>query len=592
LTKKSLLNKKRISTTIFLFSIFFFYIPSVIIGGVYVILFRNEEIKVNLSLIEKGVKIFETIVYQKKNELLYTTKYLGVSEHIFNSVQNKNEKDLENLIYEAIKEYKFENITIFDKDCKIIFSNKNFFDEYISCSDKEISKVIFFYDRIFFDSIIPIANSKTKYFIYSRYILKTEELNNLLLKNINFSVVEKKSGIRVFTTFAKEKQRKNKLSTPVRQFKNNFFYKYYDFTNIENMQNFIIEVIISPALYRFRIDNIGVLSLLLFLIWILATILFFIVLNRQLVLPIQKLLKAAAYITSGNYKERVRIESKNEIGILANKFNSMALSLEQKEEQLKNLNVRLEKKVIERTKSLQYALDRLRSYDNQKSDFFYTVIHDLKNPMTVINGYASMILQYKNIDEEKRNDFVQKIVKESDRLTYMLNDFLKDIRQENSLSSMELSKIDLVPILEYFYTIYEVQAKEMLVDLVWNVQTPLPPIMGNKEKLEHVISNLLSNAFKFVNERGVIKIGGRIEEDFIKIGISDTGTGIKEGKEKEIFEKFKKYSTITNQNQSGTGLGLYIAKQIIKKHNGEIWVENNKGGTGCTFYFTLPVYKI
>jgi len=307
-------------------------------------------------------------------------------------------------------------------------------------------------------------------------------------------------------------------------------------------------------------------------------------------MPLKKILKGAEFIVNGKYDYKIRLDSKNELGLLANKFNEMSESLYKNNEFLKSINKELENKVIQRTKNLQVALDKLRDYDNQKTELFYSIVHDLKNPLTVIQGYASMVIQYDSFPIEKKKEFMKKIIAESDRLTKMLNDFLKTIKQEANLSKMEFSEIDIVPILEYFYSIYEVQAKEMMIDFVWDVQTPLPLIKGNKEKLEHVISNLLSNAFKFVSEKGMIKIIARVEDDFVKIGISDTGPGIEDGKEKVIFEKFKKLNT-DQRNQSGAGLGLYIAQQIINKHNGNIWVQNNIGGKGCTFYFTLPIAK-
>jgi hypothetical protein len=269
----------------------------------------------------------------------------------------------------------------------------------------------------------------------------------------------------------------------------------------------------------------------------------------------------------------------------------MAQALQKKQEAVDQANLQLERKVVQRTKSLKSALEKLRNYDNSKNDLFYSIIHDLKNPMTVITGYVNMILQYNNITDEKRKDYLTKILQESNRLINMLNDFLKTIREENSIENMELTPMNVEPLLEYFFMIYEIQAKEMQIDFVWNVQSPLPEIRGNREKLEHVLSNLLSNAFKFVNERGMVMISARVEEDMIKIGISDTGPGIPPGKEKEIFDKFKKFKTDTNANQTGAGLGLFIARQIMKKHKGMIWAINNSGGIGCTFYLTLPIYK-
>jgi len=595
LKRKNSIYENKISKQIFILSILFFYIPTLIIGSIYIVLFRNEELKVNVSVVQKTAKILETILYDKKLESMSLTKYIAISDDLNNNLKNKNHEKLDETMKEYAKEYNLDNIFIFDKECKIIYQlNESKDNYYFYCYLSPNSETIFFYDRIFFDTIVPIGAKDNSFYVYTRSSFKNSEIKNLLIKDIDFSIVEKNSGIRVFSTFDKP-QEESKMSksvgsnTIIKLYKKKFFYKYFGFTTNEKMKNFLMEVVVSPEFYRIRVDKIGYLSITLFIFWILATFLFFLIANKLLVIPIRKILIVADDITRGNYKMRLEVKDKNEIGTLARKFNAMANSLQLKETQLNNINKKLEAQVNHRTKSLQTAIDKLRNYDNQKSDMFYTVIHDLKNPMTVVSGYANFLLQYKNATEDKKNEILTKIANESERLTKMLNEFLKNIREENSLADIELKPIDISEILEYFYTVYEIQAKERLIDFVWNVQSPLPKINGNKEKIEHVISNLLSNAFKFTPERGMIKISGRVEGESIKIIISDTGPGVKSGYEKEIFEKFKKFETDTNDNKQGSGLGLYIVSEIIKLHNGNIWVTNNQSGIGCSFCFTLPI---
>jgi len=564
-------------------------------GGIFIFLLRNEELKVNLSVIEKTAKIFETIVYDKHLESHSISRFIASSDDINESVKKNEYDSLREEIKKYAEEYRFEDIIIYDKSCKILYKYNNSKEDYpLYCHLSANTDVIFYYDRIFFDTVVPVFLKNKVYYIYTRLPFKKNEVKELLVKDINFSIIEKISGIRVFSTFEEPLEESNLIktvgkSTKIKTLKKKFYYKYFAFNTNAKMKNFLMEVIVSPEFYRVRIDKLGYLSIALFILWIFATIFFFLVTNNLLVLPIKKIIFVADDIIRGNYKMRLDIKHKNEIGTLARKFNTMANSLLLKEVQINNINKKLETQIKERTKNLQTTMDKLRNYDNQKSDMFYTVIHDLKNPMTVISGYADVLLQYKNFTEEKRTDILKKISNEIDRLTNMLNDFLKNIREENSLSDMELKEVDIVEILEYFYTIYEIQANERLIDFVWNVRAPLPSINGNKEKLQHVLSNLLSNAFKFTPERGMIKISAQIEENKIKVSISDTGPGILEGKEKEIFEKFKKYSVNTNENSQGSGLGLYIVSQIIKKHNGDIWVTNNQIGNGCSFHFTIPI---
>jgi len=563
-----------------------------------VVLFRNEELKANLSIVEKSAKIFETLIIDKNNESLSLAKYIALSDNFRSELNKNNPKEYVRFLKSYAKEYNIEDIVIFDRECKTIYTLNSATDTFLlRCYQSAKSEILFNYDKIAFDVIVPIGN-KEDHYIFIRSLLKNSEIKNLLVDNMDFSIIEKKSGLRVFTTFGEiqnesEKTKIINFDTKIKIFKKKFLYKYFSFKTNPKLENFLMEIIVTPEFYKIRIDKLGYLSLTLFFFWALATFLFFWITKRLLIVPIRKMLIVANDISRGNYKMRLEVNSKNEIGTLAQKFNSMVNSLQLKEIQLSNANKRLEDEIVKRTKKLQLALDKLRSYDNQKSDMFYTVIHDLKNPMTVVSGYANFLLQYNNISNEKRSEILIKISKESERLTKMLNDFLKNIREENSLINAELKPLDILPILEYFYTIYEIQAKDSLIDFVWNVRTPLPLINGNKEHLEHVISNLLSNAFKFTKEMGMIKISSRIDNDHLLITISDTGPGIKSGYEKEIFEKFKKIeSGESGDDKHGSGLGLYIVSQIIKIHNGEIWVTNNQGGVGCSFTFSLPIVHL
>lgn len=577
------LKNKSIALKIVIYSIIFFYIPTIIIWTIFFFVVRNEEIVTNRKIIENSVLLFEKILYEKRIELGSITKYITLNNNIYEYIKKRDMANLSNYLEKLRMDHNLENLFIFDENLFIIADSKKGRDKYnLSSSETLLEKIEFLNNSIFFENILPLETKQKRYFLYSSFSINSNMIKSSFIANIDFFIINTKENSIVFSTINEHKTIKNLPSI-------NDSIKYFNFNLITKMKGYKIGVMIDPYLYRFRMDKIRYLILFMIFLWFLTTVVFFLLLNHQLVVPLKKILRGAEYIVNGSYDYKIRLDSNNELGILAKKFNDMSESLYKNNEFLKSINRELENKVIQRTKNLQVALDKLRDYDNQKTELFYSIVHDLKNPLTVIQGYASMVIQYNSFSEEKKKEFMRKIVAESDRLTKMLNDFLKTIKEEANLSKMEFTSIDIVPLLEYFYSIYEVQAREMIIDFVWDVQTPLPLIKGNKEKLEHVISNLLSNAFKFVNERGMIKIVARVENDFVKVGISDTGPGIEVGKEKVIFEKFKKLDN--PRNQSGAGLGLYIAQQIINKHNGNIWVENNIGGKGCTFYFTLPVSK-
>ena len=575
------MNNKRIASKIFLYSILFFYIPTLIIGVVLTILFKYEENLNNKKIINNSLTYFEKAINQKKyegfdkiNSMLYHSGFLK-------KLQNKDWGGIKKYFEESSKKLEINGFVLYtiingktEILCKTIDDDNNRFVGV----QKALDEIYFFDSLIYFNYVFPVSSAGNSiYYIYAKIVINKNCLESPSLMGINFKVIDTESGKTVFNT--------KKIFNP--KDKENSFYFISKFRILQGADKYKIEVEAPKKMYSVRFDRIKFIAAVVVLLWIISTGAFFILMNNKLVVPLGLIIDSVGKISKGNYDDKLEILNDNEIGDLANKINEVSSFLKINEEQINSINQNLEIKIFERTKSLKEALEKLREYNNQKTDLFHTIVHDIKNPLTVINGYATMILQYPNFSEDKKKDFVKKIVRETERLTKMLNDFLVSIREEENLYKTQYSPIDILPILEYFYTIYEVQAKESTIDFVWDVQTPLPLVNGNKEKIEHVLSNLLSNAFKFTEDKGMIKISARVEENVIKVGVADTGSGIEEGKEKAIFDKFKKLE----DNKSGTGLGLYIASQIIANHNGSIWAKNNVGGKGCTFYFTLPYIK-
>lgn len=584
----------------FILAFFFFYLPTIVVTIFYIKISRNSELKSNQAIINSNIEVFENIVYENQIKSISVTKYLAYDYNFFKLLQQNNSKEIGLYLEKAKIDYELNAIAIFDKNWNKVFSPKQGnvkFKKFICNTDVE-SRILFFSNTIYFETIIPIdVNINTRYFLITRSRVISSVIKNSIIDGINISIVKKSIHKRNFTTLSNVRGEPILHSTKNKKFvrgkygnmKKYYFY-YSNFSLVPKMNKYELETIIVSSLFSFRLDKIGFFTIISFGILTISSLLFFIILHFHLIIPIKKLLTGTEQIIQGNYEKIVNINFHNEIGELSKRFNIMATSLQKKDEILKNMNLNLKKKVIQRTKSLKKALEKVRDFDNVKTDLFYSVIHDLKNPLTVITGYATMILEYDNFNEEKKKIFIGKILEESERLREMLDDFLKTLREEHNLGKVEYSETNIENILQYFYNVYEVQAKEMSINFVWDVESPIKSVYGNEEKLEHVVSNLLSNAFKFVNKAGTIRIIARNSDKFVKVGISDTGPGIIDGEEKAIFQKFKK-SSGSAEEKTGAGLGLYIAHQIIFNQNGEIWVENNKGGMGCTFYFTVPIYK-
>ncbi len=241
-------------------------------------------------------------------------------------------------------------------------------------------------------------------------------------------------------------------------------------------------------------------------------------------------------------------------------------------------------------KSLEKELADLKEFIHKTTDIFFSVTHEIKNPLTVIGGYASAILQFdSHFNEDKKLEFIKRIGSEANRLNKLIRDYLNNLKEVDNLDEIEFKKVDIKNILEYFFNIYEIKAKEDKINFLFNVEDNLPGVLANNEKIELVISNLIANALKYVCERGFIELEAKIDNDNVVVSVISNYDDKTINKD-IIFDKFMK-SVKFDFKGKGMGLGLFISKTIIEKHHGEIGMKNDENKGILTLYFTLPIYK-
>ena len=266
------------------------------------------------------------------------------------------------------------------------------------------------------------------------------------------------------------------------------------------------------------------------------------------------------------------------------------------EERLRSLNEELDRRVQERTRELEEANDELKELDRMKDSFLSSVSHELRTPLTSIRSFSEILLRYEEEDRDTQKEFLGIINSESERLTRLINDVLDLSRIEaggmvwnDGILLVQEVVRDLLPAQR---RLLEEKSLRLKLDL----PEDLPPVFVDRDRIQQVITNLLTNAIKFSHEGGEIRIkaetfeGRRSAEPFewIRVSISDEGIGIDEKDFSVIFERFRQVSTDTLRDKpQGTGLGLPICKDIVLHYRGNIWVESRKG-KGSTFFFTLP----
>jgi signal transduction histidine kinase len=234
---------------------------------------------------------------------------------------------------------------------------------------------------------------------------------------------------------------------------------------------------------------------------------------------------------------------------------------------------------------------KLRELDVLKDNFLSLVSHDMRTPMTSIEGYASIMLErLGRFSEEDQRASLEIIVKESQRLTRLINDILDLQRFEAGKMELDLRDLDLDRLARESAELFQGFAYSKKISL----ETVLPEspvwVSGDPDRLSQVMANLLSNAVKFTPAGGRVIVavenmagerGGRA-----RVSVSDTGPGIPPELRPRVFDKFQQVEKLVRPREQGTGLGLALAREIIEAHGGRIGLAEGTG-RGSEFYFIL-----
>jgi len=234
------------------------------------------------------------------------------------------------------------------------------------------------------------------------------------------------------------------------------------------------------------------------------------------------------------------------------------------------------------------AEEALRELDRMKSEFISNVSHELRTPLHSIGGFAKLLLEDKVPDADTRQEFLGIIDKQSEHLGGLIDSLLDISRLESGKFQIQkrLQPVRSL-ILEAIDSIYSL-ATEKEITVTQDIPEALPELRVDGGRLKQVMVNLLSNAIKFSDPGGSVTVRSEVQDKELLVQVIDRATGIPEAAIPHLFSRF--YRAGSSASVGGTGLGLYISKQIVEAHGGRIWVES-KVGEGSTFSFTLPLGK-
>lgn len=291
----------------------------------------------------------------------------------------------------------------------------------------------------------------------------------------------------------------------------------------------------------------------------LAVILLFLGLSlflaQRIVKPIRELTRAARYMADGDWSRKAAVRSKDEIGQLAETFNTLAKELN-KREKLKN-------------------------------DFISSISHELRTPLTSIKGWSETLKQSEpgeDADEVRMGLTV--IGKETERLAGLVEDLLDFSKLASGTMELHAELLDFNGPVKETVNQFAVRAEKAQIHLQASFGTETIIVCGDANRLKQVIINLLDNAFKFTPSGGTIRIGTAAEQGKAVLTVSDTGSGIDPDDLPHVMERFFKASS----GQGGSGLGLAICKEIIDMHNGTIRIDSERGA-GTVARIELPLQE-
>lgn len=283
-------------------------------------------------------------------------------------------------------------------------------------------------------------------------------------------------------------------------------------------------------------------------------------LSRRLARPLQEISAAALDMAKGNFDRRVQVDSADEVGQLAETFNYMAGELG---------------KIAEAQRRLE----------SMRREFVANVSHELRTPLTAMRGFLEALVDGMVKDPAGRRRYLAVSLEETLRLNRLVNDLLDLSRMESGQLAVDLEPMELDELLHRTVEKLEPLAAQREVLLAVAALPPLPQVLGDPDRVEQILINLVDNALRYTPPGGRVEVAAVPEGGMVRVSVRDTGMGIAPDELELIWDRFHKVDR-SRARSGGTGLGLSIVKQLVGLHGGTVSAVSSPG-EGSTFSFTL-----
>jgi signal transduction histidine kinase/CheY-like chemotaxis protein len=234
-------------------------------------------------------------------------------------------------------------------------------------------------------------------------------------------------------------------------------------------------------------------------------------------------------------------------------------------------------------------LEKANQQNERKNQFLGMAAHDLRNPITVIQGYGELLKSdiSDKLDTEQL-EYLNGVQSASYFMERLVDDLLDVAKIESGKWELECLLTDILPIVREAVSYNAPLAKSKQIEIVIDYEDNLPKTMIDASKIQQVLNNLLSNAIKYSHAHTRVYVRISLDENNFLISLKDQGQGIPKKEQEKLFKAFSKTSVQSTGGEKSTGLGLLICRQIVEAHEGKIWVESEIG-VGSTFYISLPI---
>lgn len=345
----------------------------------------------------------------------------------------------------------------------------------------------------------------------------------------------------------------------------------------------VVNVKIPASEYTDRLHiNIAILITTALISALLLSAGSWLIIRYVIVKPVKHLKDVSDAIASGNLNIRSEILTGDEFEDLSHAYNRMLRSLMDKEEELRKVNSDLNRSVDD----LAHANLALHTANQLKGDFLATMSHELRTPLSVIIGFSDLLNSAPL--NEKQQKWLDNINSSGKHLLNLLNDVLELAKIEAGKMQVKPEDFQIREVCDSVVNIFKQQAENKRLLLDSEIQSDIPTLKQDPQKLRQILWNLLSNAVKFTPEGGRIRVSARRVDNDLELMVADTGIGIAVEDQASVFEKFRQTSQVLTREQGGSGLGLSISRELAKLLGGDITLTSTLG-QGTTFTVRIPL---